>query len=86
MWFPIVLTVVASAGNNIGKALQKHATRSLPRLTLKKEVLLQYVQNSTWLTGLAADLGGGILMIAAFAYAPVCAHVAAIETRCIVYE
>lgn len=71
MWSAIFITVLAAAGNNIGKVLQKQATRSLPKLTLKKEILLQYLQSKTWVAGTAADLGGALLMIAAFALAPV---------------
>jgi hypothetical protein len=59
------------AGNNVGKALQKQATRHLPRLALQRQVVLQYVTSGTWLLGMGADLGGAILMIAAFARAPV---------------
>lgn len=60
-----------AAGNNIGKALQKQATRTLPRLTLRGEVMAQYATSGTWLLGMATDLGGALLMIAAFARAPV---------------
>lgn len=35
------------------------------------EMCRQYLRNRLWLTGLAADLGGALLMIAAFALAPV---------------
>lgn len=38
MWGPIALTVLASAGNSVGKVLQKQAARSLPRLVLRREV------------------------------------------------
>ena len=71
MWTAILITVVASTGNNIGKALQKSATASLPRLTLDSVVLRRYLSSKEWLLGLAADLGGGLLMIAAVARAPV---------------
>jgi hypothetical protein len=36
MWGTILITLVAAAGNNIGKALQKSATRSLPQINLAK--------------------------------------------------
>lgn len=71
MWLAIIVTVLASAGNNVGKALQKEATRSLPRLCLERKILLQYVRSRQYLMGLAADLGGALLMVAAFALAPV---------------
>ena len=72
MWVAIFLTVVASTGNNIGKALQKSATAHLPRLSLQPVVLYRYLSSREWLAGLIADLGGGLLMIAAVARAPVC--------------
>ncbi len=70
-WAAIAITVVASTGNNIGKALQKEATRKLPRFSLEPAILVQYVRSRQWLAGLAADLAGALLMIAAFALAPV---------------
>jgi hypothetical protein len=36
MWGAILITLVAAAGNNIGKALQKSATRSLPQINLAR--------------------------------------------------
>ncbi|KAK9836309.1 hypothetical protein WJX81_004242 [Elliptochloris bilobata] len=71
MWFAIFLTIVASTGNNIGKALQKEATTSLPRFSLDPNILRQYFRSRQWLSGLAADLGGALFMVAAFALAPV---------------
>ena len=71
MWVAILITVVASTGNNIGKALQKSATATLPRLSLDSVVLYRYLSSKEWVLGLAADLGGGLLMIAAVAQAPV---------------
>lgn len=71
MWVAICITVVAATGNNIGKTLQKRATAGLPRLTLDSVVLYRYLSSKEWILGLAADLGGGLLMIAAVARAPV---------------
>ncbi|GAX79282.1 hypothetical protein CEUSTIGMA_g6722.t1 [Chlamydomonas eustigma] len=71
MWFAILVTVLAASGNNIGKVLQKQATRTLPKFTLKKEVIEQYLASRTWTAGLLTDLGGAVLMIVAFANAPV---------------
>lgn len=70
-WRAIAVTVVAATGNNIGKALQKQATMNLPRFSLDSEVLHRYMGSTQWLLGMVADLGGGLLMIAAFALAPV---------------
>ena len=71
MWLAILITVVASSGNNIGKALQKEAVHTLPRFSLYPAVLRQYFGNPLWLSGLGLDLLGAFLMIAAFALAPV---------------
>mmetsp|Transcript_1856 Transcript_1856/g.2856 ORF Transcript_1856/g.2856 Transcript_1856/m.2856 type:complete len:371 (+) Transcript_1856:254-1366(+) len=71
MWGAICIVVVAAAGNNIGKVLQKQATRTLPRLQLQPAVLREYFASRMWLLGLAADLGGALLMIVAFSMAPV---------------
>ena len=73
MWLAIVVTIVASAGNNVGKAIQKEATRQLPRFSIEHKILLQYARSRQYMVGLAADLGGALLMIAAFALAPVSA-------------
>ena len=71
MWLAILVTIIASAGNNVGKALQKEATRQLPRFSIERKILLQYARSRQYLVGLAADLSGAVLMIAAFALAPV---------------
>ena len=71
MWLAVLLTVLASTGNNVGKALQKQATRVLPRFSLDPKIVQQYLRSRQWLLGLAADLGGALLMIAAFSLAPV---------------
>ncbi len=71
MWLAIAITVVAAAGNNVGKALQKQGTKTLPRLVLKREVVSQYLRSSCWVAGLVLDVAGGVLMVSAFALAPV---------------
>ncbi|KAK9833929.1 hypothetical protein WJX74_010096 [Apatococcus lobatus] len=71
MWLAIAVTVVASTGNNVGKALQKDATRHLPRFSLERGIVLEYARSRQWITGLAADVFGGLLMLVAFALAPV---------------
>lgn len=71
MWFAILITVLAAAGNNIGKVLQKQATRTLPRLVLTRATLYLYLRSGLWLTGMLTDLAGALLMIVAFANAPV---------------
>lgn len=71
LWLAILITVVASTANSVGKALQKEATKNLPKFTLEEKILRQYIQDRIWLIGLASDLAGGIIQIAAFALAPV---------------
>lgn len=71
MWFAILVTVLAASGNNIGKVLQKQATRQLPKLTMEAKVVKAYLSNTTWTTGMLTDLGGALLMLVAFANAPV---------------
>lgn len=71
LWLAIGITCLASAGNNIGKVLQKDATRQLPRFSFQAKVARQYLASRQWLLGLGADVGGGLLMIAAYASAPV---------------
>ncbi|KAH1252628.1 putative magnesium transporter NIPA9 [Glycine max] len=60
MWESIVLTVVATAGNNIGKILQKKGT-----------VIRAYALNKTWVIGFLMDIFGALLMLRALALAPV---------------
>lgn len=71
MWLAILVTVVASTACSIGKALQKEGTRHLPRISLERKILKQYLQSRVWLAGLVADVGGGALQVTAFALAPV---------------
>ena len=65
------MTLFASTSINIGKALQKKGTKSLPKLTFKKDVLKTYFSNETWKLGLGLDVIGGLMMIVALAIAPV---------------
>ncbi|KAG2492568.1 hypothetical protein HYH03_009230 [Edaphochlamys debaryana] len=71
MWFAIIITVLAASGNNIGKVLQKQATRTLPRLNLNRSTIMLYLRSGLWVTGMLTDLAGALLMIVAFAHAPV---------------
>jgi len=71
LWTAILITVVASTASSIGKALQKEATRNLPKFSLEEKILRQYVLDKTWVTGLISDLAGGVIQIFAFALAPV---------------
>lgn len=70
-FFAVLVTLFASTSINIGKALQKKGTKSLPKLTLKKDVLKTYFSNETWKLGLGLDIVGGLMMIVALAIAPV---------------
>lgn len=74
IWLAIAITVVSSTSCSVGKALQKEATRHLPRFSASdRKVVSQYLHSRVWLMGLAADVGGAVLQIAAFAMAPVSA-------------
>ena len=67
----VLLVAAAASCINVGKALQKQGTKGLPRLVLDRKVLATYFKDKTWATGLALDVAGGILMVAAIARAPV---------------
>lgn len=71
MWESIFLTVAATAGNNIGKVLQKKGTLILPPLSFKLKVLRAYASNKAWIIGLLMDLLGAVLMLQALSQAPV---------------
>ncbi|XP_058190448.1 probable magnesium transporter NIPA9 isoform X1 [Rhododendron vialii] len=71
MWESIFLTVAATAGNNIGKVLQKKGTLILPPLSFKLKVLRAYALNKAWVIGLLMDLFGAALMLQALSQAPV---------------
>eukprot|EP00898_Chlorokybus_atmophyticus_P001122 jgi/Chlat1/200/Chrsp1S03118 len=70
-WAAVWCAVAGSAGSSIGKALQKLATQTLPRLSLSAPVLRQYLLSRLWVGGVAADVAGALLMAIAVALAPV---------------
>ncbi|KAL0311860.1 UNVERIFIED_CONTAM: putative magnesium transporter NIPA9 [Sesamum radiatum] len=71
MWVSICLTIAATAGNNIGKVLQKKGTLILPPLSFKPKVLRAYVSNRAWIIGFLMDIFGALLMLLALSQAPV---------------
>lgn len=71
MWEAILLTVAATAGNNIGKVLQKKGTVGLPPLTLNLKVMRTYALSKTWVAGFCIDILGALLMLRAVSQAPV---------------
>ncbi|XP_051137176.1 probable magnesium transporter NIPA9 [Andrographis paniculata] len=71
MWEAICLAVVASAGNNIGKVLQKKATLILPPFSFKLKVVRAYASNRAWIAGFLMDILGAVLMLLALSQAPV---------------
>ncbi|KAI3979308.1 hypothetical protein MKX01_020516 [Papaver californicum] len=71
MWEPICLTLAATAGNNIGKVLQKKGTIILPPLSLKLKVVKAYAFNKAWIIGFLMDIFGALLMLRALSLAPV---------------
>ncbi|KAL6985547.1 hypothetical protein U1Q18_018923 [Sarracenia purpurea var. burkii] len=71
MWESICLTVAATAGNNIGKVLQKKGTVILPPLSFKFKVIRAYALNKAWAIGFLMDIFGAILMLQALSQAPV---------------
>ncbi|KAH0936790.1 hypothetical protein HID58_004251 [Brassica napus] len=71
MWESICLTLAATAGNNIGKVLQKKGTIILPPLSLKLKVIRAYAGNKPWALGFLMDIFGALLMLRALSLAPV---------------
>lgn len=71
MWESICLTLAATAGNNIGKVLQKKGTVILPPLSFKLKVIRAYAVNRAWLIGFLMDIFGALLMLRALSLAPV---------------
>lgn len=71
MWESICLTLAATAGNNIGKVLQKKGTVILPPLSFKLKVIRAYAVNKAWVIGFLMDIFGALLMLRALSQAPV---------------
>ncbi|KAJ6749244.1 hypothetical protein OIU79_030190 [Salix purpurea] len=71
MWESICLTLAATAGNNIGKVLQKKGTLILPPLSFKLKVMRAYAANKAWIIGFLMDICGALLMLRALSQAPV---------------
>ncbi|XP_056698467.1 probable magnesium transporter NIPA9 [Spinacia oleracea] len=71
MWEAVLLTLAATAGNNIGKVLQKKGTLILPPLSFKLKVIRTYAFNRAWVAGFLMDIGGALLMLRALSLAPV---------------
>ncbi|KAJ6814605.1 putative magnesium transporter NIPA9 [Iris pallida] len=71
MWESICLTLMATAGNNIGKVLQKKGTVILPPLSFKLKVVRAYAFNKLWIIGFLMDIVGALLMLKALSQAPV---------------
>ncbi|KAK8654802.1 hypothetical protein V6N13_107400 [Hibiscus sabdariffa] len=71
MWESICLTLAATAGNNIGKVLQKKGTVILPPLSFKLKVIRAYAVNKSWAIGFLIDISGALLMLRALSMAPV---------------
>jgi len=71
IWLAFFAAVVATAGNNIGKALQKRGVDELPPLAPKFEVLKAYFTHKIWLFGFVLDITGALLTAVALALAAV---------------
>ncbi|XP_062206644.1 probable magnesium transporter NIPA9 [Phragmites australis] len=71
MWESVALTLAGTAGNNIGKVIQKKGTLILPPLSLKLKVIRAYAFNQFWISGFLMDMCGAALMLTALSQAPV---------------
>ena len=64
----ITLTVVSACAINVGKGIQKKASKSLPKLSLAS--LRSYLTDPNWRRGLELDVVGGAGMLLALSIAP----------------
>ena len=64
----ITLTVVSACAINVGKGIQKKASKSLPKLSLAS--LRSYLTDPNWRRGLELDVIGGAGMLLALSIAP----------------
>ncbi|KAI5074716.1 hypothetical protein GOP47_0010677 [Adiantum capillus-veneris] len=71
MWVAVLFTVLSSAGNSIGKVLQKQGTKGLPQLSLSIKVMRAYISSRTWILGFCLDILGALAMLKAVSEAPV---------------
>lgn len=53
------------------QVLQKDATRTLSRFSLRLKVVKEHLNSRAWVSGLVLDLGGALLMVVSYALAPV---------------
>ncbi|KAA8525141.1 hypothetical protein F0562_006995 [Nyssa sinensis] len=63
--------MAATAGNDIGKVLQKKGPPILPPLSFKFKVIRAYASNKIWVIGFLMDTFGAVLMLRALSLAPV---------------
>ena len=64
----ITLTVVSACAINVGKGIQKKASKSLPKLSVAS--LRSYLTDPNWRRGLELDVIGGAGMLLALSIAP----------------
>ncbi|KAK9099389.1 hypothetical protein Syun_026434 [Stephania yunnanensis] len=67
MWEAVWLTLAATAGNNIGKVLQKKGTAFFDQF----RIIRAYAFNKAWIAGFLMDIFGALLMLRALSLAPV---------------
>lgn len=73
MWLALLAAIVATAGNNIGKALQKKGVDGLPPMSFDKDVLKAYATCKVWLLGVSGDILGAVFTAIALMMASVSA-------------